>query len=118
MTKFVTIVAFALVIGVIGCATLPIESNLEKPVSMTEMTDLPNERFVVQKQAFWLFWGLIPVLMPEVDEVVGRVAADHAGVQNLKITTELSFINLLLLAITDGVIYSQSVIIEGEVYDY
>jgi len=43
MPKFATIVAFALVIGVIGCATLPLESRLGKPVSMTEMTDSPRE---------------------------------------------------------------------------
>ena len=35
MTKLASIVAFALIIGVIGCATLPLESHLEKPVSMT-----------------------------------------------------------------------------------
>ena len=118
MTKFVTIIVFALVIGVIGCATLPLESHLEKPVSMTEMTDSPSEHFIVHKHALWLFGGLIPLSLPEIDEVVGRIAADHAGVQNLKITTKFSLLDLFLSGITGGVIYSRSVIIEGEAYDY
>ncbi|MBM3235056.1 hypothetical protein FJZ31_02030 [Candidatus Poribacteria bacterium] len=85
---------------------------------MTKMTDSPSEYFVVHKHAFWLFGGLIPVSLPEVDEVVGRMVVNNAGVQNLKITTELSLFDFLLSALTSGVIYSQSVIIEGEAYDY
>jgi hypothetical protein len=117
MPKFATIVAFALVIGVIGCATLPLESRLEKPVSMTKMADSPNEHFVMHKHAFWLFEGLIPLSLPEIDEVVGRMVVNHAGVQNLKITTKFSLLDFFLSGITGGVIYSQSVIIEGEAYD-
>jgi len=117
MTKFVTIVAITLVIWVVGCAKLPLESNLEKPVSMTQMTDAPGKNFVVHKHAFWLFGGLIPLSLPEIDEVVGGRVADHAGVQNLKITTKFSLLDLFLGGITSGVIYSRSVIIEGETYD-
>jgi hypothetical protein len=64
------------------------ESKLNKPVSMTKMTNTNGKYFAEQKQAFWLFWGLAPLIIPKVDEVVGAEVAGHTGVQNLKITTE------------------------------
>jgi len=101
----------------VGCATLPLDSNLQKPVSMSKVTNYQGNQFSVTKQAIWLFWGAIPISIPKVDEVVGPMVADHEGVQNLKITTEYSFLNFLLSAITQGVIYSQTVTIQGSVYD-
>ena len=117
MDKVLVIITLTLVIGVVGCATLPMESNLEKTVSMTQMTDAQGKTFVVHKHAFWLLGGLFPLSLPEIDEVVGSVVADHDGVQNLKITTKFTFLDFLLSGLTGGIIYSRSVIIEGEVYD-
>ena len=117
MKKLVPIAVLVLVIVAAGCAKLPMESRLDKPVSMTEMTDTHGKYFAVEKQAFWLFWGLTPLVMPEVDEVVGAEVADHAGVQNLKITTEYTFIDYLISFFTTGFLHSRTVTIEGEVYD-
>jgi len=117
MEKLIRIFALVALLGIAGCATLPLDSALEKPVSMTDMKGDQVKTFLVQKQAIWLFWGAIPVSVPKVDEVVGTEAASHSGVQNLKVTTEYTFINFLLGAITQGAIYSQTVTIEGQVYD-
>jgi hypothetical protein len=106
-----------LAVAFVGCATLPMESNLQKPVSMTKMTDTQGKDFIVTKQALWLFWGAIPLSVPKVDEIAGPLVADHTGVQNLKITTEYSFLNFVISAITQGVVYSQTVTIQGKVYD-
>ena len=106
-----------LVIAFVGCASLPMESNLQKPVSMSKVKDVQGKDFVVTKQALWLFWGAIPLSVPNVDEVVGPIIADHEGVQNLKITTEYNFINFVLAAITQGVVYSQTVTIQDKVFD-
>jgi hypothetical protein len=115
----VLIIIFSLFIlfAFVGCATLPLDSSLQKPVSMTQMKNAQGNQFAVTKQALWLFWGAIPISVPKVDEVVGPVVADHEGVQNLKITTEYTFINFLIGAITQGVLYSQTVTIQGTVYD-
>jgi len=109
--------ALLLVMVIVGCATLPLESNLQKPVSMTKMTDDSVKDFVIQKQAFWLFWGAVPLVLPAIDEVVGSEVADHAGVQNLKITTEHTIIDLLIDALSGGFVYSQTITIQGKVYD-
>ena len=113
----VAIVALALVIVVTGCATLPMESRLDKPVSMTKMTTAPGKHFAVEKRAFWVIGGLAPLSIPEVDEVIGREVSGHAGVQNLKITTEFTAIDILINALTGGIIYARTITIEGEVYD-
>jgi len=110
------IITILLVVSFVGCATLPLESNLQKPVAMNKLSGSDGNDFVVTKQALWLFWGLIPISVPNVDEVVGPKVADHEGVQNLKITTEFGFINVLLSAVTSGVLYSQTVTIQGKVY--
>jgi len=106
MEKLIRIFALVALLGIAGCATLPLDSARDQV-----------KTFLVQKQAIWLFWGAIPVSVPKVDEVVGTEAASHSGVQNLKVTTEYTFINFLLGAITQGAIYSQTVTIEGQVYD-
>ncbi len=111
------VVMFVLVIGIAGCATLPMESNLKKPVSMTRVQDTQGQQFVEVKQAFWLFGGLIELAVPKLDEVIGPVVADHTGIQNLKITTEFTFIDIVINALTSDIVHSQTVIIEGEVYD-
>jgi len=117
MKIFLIPVALILVVAFVGCATLPMESSLQKPVSMTKMKDVQGTDFIVTKQALWLFWGAIPLSVPKVDEVVGPMVADHTGVQNMKITTEYTFLNYLISAITQGVVFSQTVTIQGKVYD-
>ncbi len=116
MKTLIILVTLLLVISFVGCATLPLESNLQKPVAMTQISNSRGNDFVVTKHALWLFWGLIPVSIPNVDEVIGPRVADYDGVQNLKITTEYGFFDFLLSAVTSGVIYSQTVTIQGRVY--
>lgn len=111
-----TILVLFTVLAFVGCATLPMESKLQKPVSMTKVTESQNQQFAVTKQALWLFWGAIPINIPTVDEVVGPMVADHEGVQDLKITTEYGFINFLISAVTSGVLLSATVTVQGTVY--
>ena len=113
----VSTIVLALVILVAGCATLPMESNLEKPVSMTDMKGTTAQTFASKSKAIWLFWGLMPLSLPTVDEVVGPAVADHAGVQNLKITTETDFIDWLATQLTGRILIMRTVTIEGQAYD-
>lgn len=112
----ILIITILLAVSFIGCATLPLESNLQKPVAMTQISNSKGNDFIVTKHALWLFWGLIPISVPSVDEVIGPRVADYEGVQNLKIIMEYGFIDFLLSAVTSGVIYSQTVTIQGKVY--
>jgi hypothetical protein len=111
------VISFVFVIGIVGCATLPMESNLDKPVSMTDMKETPVKDFTSASKAIWLFWGLIPVVLPEVDGIIVPEMVGHNGIQNMKITTEYDFIDFVVTALTDGVVTMRTVTIQGEVYD-
>jgi len=111
-----TVLILFIVLAFVGCASLPMESKLQKPVSMTKVTESQSQQFAVTKQALWLFWGAIPISVPTVDEVVGPMVADHEGVQDLKITAEYGFINFLISAVTSGVLFSTTVTVQGTVY--
>jgi len=113
----VPVVALAIVVVFASCAVLPMRSKLNKPVSMTQMKDGPGEHFSEEKQAFWLFWGLAPLIIPEIDEVVASEVSGHAGVQNLKITTQYTAIDMIINILTSGILHPRTITIEGEVYD-
>ena len=115
MVILVTI--FLLVVGTFGCATIPLESKSEKLVSMTKVREDQVKDFVIQKQAYWIFWGLIPVTRPDVDDVIENQVDDHTGVQNLKVTAKHSLPNYIITLLTLSFIHSKTFIFEGEVYD-
>jgi len=117
MRKAEAVIALALIITVVGCATIPIESKMKKPVSMTKMKDTQVKHFVVQKQVFWAFWGLVPLRQPKIDKVIEREVADHTGVQNLKVTAKHSLANYIVTLMTISFIHSKTIVIDGEVYD-
>jgi hypothetical protein len=112
-----TVIALMLVIGVVGCATIKMESKLEKPISMTSLRGTPVRDFVVNTRAIWLFWGLIDLSVPEFDQLVGPYAADRAGVQKLEIKTQYGVLDFFVTVLTNGVITMRSVKIEGQVFD-
>ena len=118
MRRIVSLVGvFVFIMTFAGCATLPMESNMDKPVSMTEVKDEAAKTFVSNNKALWLFWGMIPLSIPEVDNVLVPQVSGHDGVQNLKITTESDFIDLVVMVLTQGILFMRTVRIQGEVYD-
>ena len=113
----ISVTIFLLVVGTFGCATIPLESESEKLVSMTKVREDQVRDFVIQKQAYWIFWGLVPVTRPDVDGVVKSQADGHTGVQNLKVTAKHSLPNYILTLLTLSFVHSKTFIFEGEVYD-
>jgi len=112
-----TVIALTLIMGVVGCATIKMESKLEKPVSMTSLRGTPVRDFAVNTRAVWLFWGLIDLSVPEFDQIIGPYVADRAGIQKLEIKTQYGFLDLVVTALTDGIITMRTVKIEGQVFD-
>ena len=111
------IVVIVFVINVAGCATIRMESKLRKPVNMTEMAGEKIRDFSTEKKAIWLFWGLIPLSVPELDETIGPQVADRNGINKLKITAKNSFTDALITTLTQGILTVRTIIIEGEVFD-
>lgn len=111
------IIGLTLVVILSGCAVLPMESKLDKPVAMSKMSNRSSGQFVSESKAFWLFWGLMPLIVPEVDSVVAPELINHAGVQNLKIVKKLNVLDVIISGLTSGFLYVETVTISGEVYD-
>ena len=61
-------------------------------------------------------WGLVPLSVPEIDDVVGPRVADRAGVQNLETEPKLNIVDSLVTVLTLGIITSRTISISGEVY--
>lgn len=113
----VIVAAFALVVMFVGCAVLPMESNIKKPVSMTDMGGNPVKSFSQTSKALWFFWGAMPFSLPTVDQVVGPEVADYAGVQNLKITMSDELLDMIITGLTGSIVVVRTVKIEGQVYE-
>ena len=111
------VVALTLIIGVVGCATIKMESKVEKPVSMTSMRGTPVRDFAVSTRAVWLFWGLIELSVPDFDQIIGPYAADRAGIQKLKIKTEYDLLDFVVSKLTVGIVTTRSMKIQGQVFD-
>ena len=118
MRKIVlSVVVLTFIIIFAGCATLPLESNLDKSVNMADGKNAQVKTFVSNNKAIWIFWGLAPLSLPTIDGVVLPQVSGHTGVQNLKITTESGFIDHVVTILTQGILMMRTVRVEGEVYD-
>ena len=114
---FMSMVALALVVAFFGCAIVPMRSKLEKTVSLTSMNRDVVRKFDVNQRSIWLLWGLLPLTVPKIDDVVGPHVADRTGVQNLKIEPKIKVVDSLVTLLTLGIITSRTISISGEVYD-
>ena len=113
----ISVIVLVLAVVFVGCATLPMESNVGKPIHMEKVTDNPVKSFSTSNKALWLFWGAIPISIPKLDSIVLPEMGNHSGVQNLKITTESDGLDVIVSIVTDGVLTMRTIMIEGEVYD-
>jgi len=113
----VVIIALAFAITVVGCATVPMDSKLQKTVSLTSMKGLNVREFESTQRAIWLLWGLVPLSFTSVDDVIGPHVADRNGIQNLKVESKSNFVDTLITVLTQGIITIRTVTISGEVYD-
>lgn len=116
MKSIIAILIVLSMVFLMGCATLKIESKVKKPVSMTDLDGAEPREFETKTRAIWLFWGIIPLSVPKFDQVIGPNVADRSGVQNLAITTQNSFVDVIVTTVTQGIITMRTIEVEGEVY--
>ena len=114
---YMSVIALALVVAFVGCATVPVKSKLDKTVSLTSMKGASIRDFDIKHRSIWLLWGALPFSVPKVDEVVGPHVADRAGVQNLKVEPKFNIVDSLVTVLTLGIVTSRTISISGEVYD-
>jgi hypothetical protein len=89
-----------------SCATVivaaPPNSNTKL---LTELEPAPSKVVVTN----WYFlWGLVPVSTISISDLIAKYQ-----LKNIRVKTYIGFLDWLTIAVTDGIIYTNTIEIEG-----
>ncbi|MFQ6045990.1 MAG: hypothetical protein ACE5PT_06480 [Gemmatimonadales bacterium] len=105
----------ALALAMSGCvhrfdaATLGVEAIMSSPAA-----NLPQgEPFKIDRKAVYLVLGVIPVARPSLQKVLATQVVGDQRIANLKITVKSRWTDVLLTAITAGLVVPRTVVYEG-----
>ena len=109
------LVALALTLS--GCALTFDATDLGVPTSLAESAQTPAEgtAFRVTKHPVYLLWGLAGASRPNAEDVLAGQAGTGARIANLRIRVRSRWSDLLVTALTAGLIAPRSVTFEGVV---
>lgn len=107
------LLALALTSG--GCALSFDGANLGVPASLAEPAQTPpqGEPFSVTKHPVFLFWGVATVSRPNAEDVLISQVGAGRRIANLRIKVRSRWSDVLVTALTLGVIVPKSVTFEG-----
>jgi len=108
---------FVLALTVSGCALTFDATELGVPTSLAESAQSPpaGAPFRVTKHPVFLLWGLAGASRPNVEDVLAGQVGSGARIANLRIKVRSRWSDLLVTALTAGVITPRSVTFEGTV---
>lgn len=111
---------FALALAVSGCALTLDSSRLGVPVSMAgggaaQANPDSGVAFRVTKHPVYLLAGLISVSQPNLEDVLAGQVGAGARIENLRIRMRSRWSDLLVTALTLGLVVPRSVTFEGVV---
>jgi len=107
----------ALALTMSGCALTFDARDLGVPTSLAEPAQTPPQGtpFSVTKHPVFLLWGLAGASRPNAEDVLAGQVGTGARIANLRIKVRSRWSDLLITAITAGVIVPRSVTFEGVV---
>ena len=111
------LVALAGALTLSGCALTFDAGDLGVPTSLAEPAQAPPQgtAFRVTKHPVFLLWGLAGASRPNAEDVLAGQAGTGARIANLRIKVRSRWSDLLVTALTAGVITPRSVTFEGVV---
>jgi hypothetical protein len=100
-----------------GCAQTFDATTIGVPVTMASPAGQPPEgsRFRVTSRALYAFWGLTRIKDPSLRKALAAQLAGGKGIADLKIKVRSRFSDLLITALTAGLIVPRAVTYEGVV---
>jgi hypothetical protein len=100
-----------------GCALTIDARMLGVPVTLASPAGQPAEgnRFSVTSHAVYAFWGLAKLKEPSLRKALAAQLAGGSGVADLRIKVRSSFGDVLITALTVGLIVPRAVTFEGVV---
>ena len=110
-----SVLALALVIS--ACALTLDSTHLGVPVSLAGSPQAPDSGtpFRVTKHPVYLLAGLLPVSQPNLEDVLAGQVGTGVRITNLRIKVRSRWSDLLVTALTLGVVVPRSVTFEGVV---
>lgn len=107
----------ALLLAVSGCALRFDTTQLGVPVSLAEsaQTSAPGTSFRVTKHPVFLLWGAFTVSPPNLEDVLAGQVGAGARITNMRIRIRARWSDLLVTALTVGLVSPRSVTFEGVV---
>ena len=106
-----------LALTVSGCALTFDATELGVPASLAESAQTPPQgaSFRVTKHPVFLMWGLVAASRPNAEDVLAGQAGTGSRIANLRIKVRARWTDLLVTALTAGLISPRSVTFEGVV---
>ncbi|MGH7676103.1 MAG: hypothetical protein ACREMV_12605, partial [Gemmatimonadales bacterium] len=107
----------ALLLATAGCAMTLDATQLGVPATLAEAGGAvpPGTPFRVTRHPVYLLWGAAPLGRPRLDDVLAGQVGAGSAVANLRVTTRSRLVDILVTALTLGVIAPRSVTMEGVV---
>jgi hypothetical protein len=119
LSRFASGTALALLLGTLltGCANTFDATTLGVPVTLASPAGQPAEgsRFSVTSRAVYGLWGLAKLKEPSLRKALAAQLAGGSGVADLKIRVRSRWSDLLITALTGGLIVPRAVTFEGVV---
>jgi hypothetical protein len=102
-----------------SCAMTFDATELGVPTSMAESAQTPvaadAKTFRVTKHPVFMFWGLVGVSRPNLEDVLAGQVGTGSRITNLRITVRSRLSDLFVTALTLGAITPRSVTFEGAI---
>ncbi len=109
------LVALLLALGASGCAMTFDSASLGVPAAMAAAVSQPaaGDTFNVTTHALYAFWGAVAVRQPSLRATLEAQLAGGRGVQNLRIRVRRRWPDVLVTALSAGLLSPVSVTFEG-----
>jgi len=109
--------ALVLILPLAGCAETFDATTLGVPATLATPADQPpaGDRFKVTQHSVYGFWGLATIKSPSLRKALAAQLGGGSGIAGLKIRARSRWSDLLITALTGGLIVPRSVTFEGVV---
>ena len=107
----------ALAIGLSACSMTFDSSRLGVPVTLAEAAATPvqGEAFRVTKHPVYFLWGMMGASPPNLEDILAGQVGTGSRLANVRIRVRSRWSDLLITALTGGLIVPRSVTFEGVV---
>lgn len=109
--------ALVLLLPLTGCAETFDATTLGVPATLATPVDQPpvGDRFKVTQRSLYGLWGLATLKSPSLRKALAAQLGGGSGIAGLKIKARSRWSDLLITALTGGLIVPRSVTFEGVV---